>query len=161
MKQQYFIGLVFCIALFSNCSNQIASQDMNIGSQQISLKNKIASKQFTFVAETAIPVRGGNRMLSSPYDVQVNGDTLTSYLPYFGRSNSTSIDPSDAGIKFMSTRFSYLVSRPKNNQWDILIKPQDFSSVSQFYLTIFSNGVASLNVNSNNRDPISFQGHIK
>lgn len=123
--------------------------------------NMIQAHEFRFVAERVNPLRGRMRHLTSSYDVTVKNDSLVSYLPYFGRAYQAPMDPSEGGIQFTSTQFSYEVNEDKKNSWNVSIKPTDQPDVQQFLFTIFDNGTATLNVTSTHRDPISFYGNIQ
>jgi hypothetical protein len=119
----------------------------------------INSKHFVFKAQTALPMTGGSRQLTGGYDVKILGDSLVSYLPYFGRAYS--VTPGQrGGINFTSTKFDYKLSPRKKGGWNITIRPSDTRDVRELNFTISENGYATLQVNSNNRQPISFYGYI-
>lgn len=121
----------------------------------------IETKNFIFKASSATPQRGRMRQLTSEYEVVVRPDTIISFLPYFGRAFTAPINPSDGGIKFTSTDFTYAAGEKKKRRWEIQINPKDVPDVTTLYLTIFDNGSASLRVNSINRTPISFNGYVE
>jgi hypothetical protein len=125
------------------------------------IKNMIDSSQFVFDAERVNPLQGRTRYLTSSYDVVVKKDTVQSFLPYFGRAYQAPMDPSKGGIQFTSTDFSYTVQSNSDNEWDVIIKPEDYNDVQEMRFSIFGNGSASLNVISTHKDPISFTGHIE
>ena len=87
-------------------------------------KNEIATlineKNFVFEAQTALPTAGRQINLTSPYDLRVSGDSVISYLPYFGRAYVAPVNPDDAGIKFTSTANSYNLKDKKNSGWILL-----------------------------------------
>lgn len=143
--------------LLSQCSS--SKKINNLNSDEV--KNMVNSPQFVFVANRVTPLRGHSHFLTSYYDVVVKKDSLTTFLPFFGRAYQAPLDPSKGGIQFTSTNFSYNVVAKKDNEWDITIKPNDYSDVQQLYFNIFGNGTANLNVLSTSRDPISFSGHIE
>ncbi|MEP6583435.1 MAG: DUF4251 domain-containing protein [Ginsengibacter sp.] len=153
--------LFFITMLSSNCSSTRNTTSYKNDSSLSAIKNMIDMHKFVFVAETMSPLRGRLRNLTSGYDVRVSPDTLMSDLPYFGRAYTAPLDPSQGGIKFTSTKFSYDVSQEKSNKWNIVIRPGDGQDVRQLIFTVFENGTASLNVTSNSRDAISFNGRLK
>ena len=71
------------------------------------------------------------------------------------------MDPSKNGMQFNSYNFEYTVNQKGNDQWEVIIKPRDYTDVQQLYFTVFSNGNATLNVTNINKDPISYDGHIE
>jgi hypothetical protein len=122
-------------------------------------KEIIEAKQFVFKAQTAIPSNGSTVQLTSPYDLRLLNDSVVAYLPYYGRAYNVSYG-SEGGIKFTSTQFQYKIKSRKKGGWDVTITPKDAADVRQLFLTIFSNGSASLQVLSNDRQPINFQGSV-
>src|SRR5688572_1006534 len=149
--------ILFVAALFIVLTSATHGQDLDAAVVQ----KAVETKNFVFKAESASPQRGGFRQLTPEYELLVRPDTVVSFLPYFGRSYSAPVNPSDAGIKFTSMKYEYSVKNKKKNRWDITIKPGDVSDISDLNLTVFDNGRASLRVNSNNREAISFDGYIK
>jgi uncharacterized protein DUF4251 len=124
------------------------------------IKRIVGEQNYVFVAQLVNPQNGRSRNLNTlDYTLTVRKDSVISYLPYFGRAYSAPINSSDGGIKFTSTQFDYINS-PKGNKWQITIKPKDGTDVQQMYLDIFDNGNATLQVTSNNRQGISFNGYI-
>ncbi|MEO6546734.1 MAG: DUF4251 domain-containing protein [Ferruginibacter sp.] len=149
---------VFLLACIIN--GQVTNAQKTPSAKQISIRNAVDSQQFVFKAQYASPAGGRQRFLTSEYVVMVSKDTVLSDLPFFGRAYSAPLDPTDAGIKFTSSDFYYDRSIRKKGGWIITIKPKDTRDVQQLTLTIFDNGSASLQVLSNNRQPISFSGTV-
>ncbi len=158
IKKLLFI-LIF-IAAVTNISNAQNSKQDKQDTKKTIVKNLIDSQNFIFVPQTVSPLRGGIRELTSYYDLEVSKDTIISYLPYFGRAYTAPLNPSEGGINFTSTNFDYKVIPGKKGAWDISIKPKNDVNVQELLLRVFDNSLASLNITSQNRDPISFQGHI-
>ncbi|MEI9944869.1 MAG: DUF4251 domain-containing protein [Chitinophagaceae bacterium] len=126
--------------------------------KSLSTKAMVEMKNYIFIAQSATPSGGQFIPLTSQYDLTVRGDTVISYLPYFGRAYSAPIN-NEGGIKFTSAKTNYKAER-KNDKWQIIIKPNAVD-VQQFYLTIYDNERASLQVISTNRQTISFDGYVK
>ncbi|MDF2432016.1 MAG: hypothetical protein JWP44_1647 [Mucilaginibacter sp.] len=132
------------------------------------VKNMIDNSSYVFKANYALPQRGGQKVLTSDYDLRVVKDTVIAFLPYYGRAYVAPNDlyPTDGGIKFKTTNFAYSSKQKKNGSWEIAIRPKDknitdWRDVQQLILDISTNGYASLQVVSTNRDPISFEGYIE
>jgi hypothetical protein len=123
------------------------------------VQNFVRSKEFVFKAQTVMPMTGASRQLTSEYDVKFLGDSIVAYLPYFGRAYSAGYGEG-GGIDFTSTKFDYKVKQRRKGGWDIAIKPNDAKDIQQLNFTVSDNGYATLQVTSNNRQPISFNGYI-
>ena len=153
MKSLPFILLMFVVA-----SHDSHAQDTTL--QDESIKALIESRRYVFMAESANPLRGRTIYLSPGYTLTVSPDTIESNLPYYGRAYQAPMNPSEAGIKFTSTDFTYTATERKKEKWEISIKTKD-GNTTQINLSVFSNGTASLRVTSVDRQSISFQGYIR
>jgi len=129
-------------------------------SSKSTVKDWVSEKNFVFTPQSASPMRGRTVHLNSYFDCRVSKDTLVSNLPYYGRSYSASINPSENGLNFTSNSFDYSVSPRKKGGWEVSIKPKDANDVREMNFTIFENGSATLYVSSNNRESISFNGSV-
>lgn len=81
-------------------------------------------------------------------------------MPYFGRAFVAPMNPSEGGIRFTSTDFNYTVKDRKKGGWDIAILPKDAKDVRQMLLSVTESGYGSLQVISNNRQQISYNGYL-
>jgi hypothetical protein len=161
MKTKFISGgngfLLLLFLLIATTGLQAQKTKTDKGSQ---LKDLITSKHFVFNAESVLPSNGRIRMLNSGERIELRGDTLTADLPYFGRAYTAPVDPAKGGFHFTSTAFGYTVTEKKKGGWTILIKPTGNNDVQQLALDVTSKNMASLQLISNNRQSISYNGHI-
>jgi hypothetical protein len=127
----------------------------------LQVKNLVNTKHYVFEAQTMTPQRGGLRQLTPGYSLKLAGDSLISYLPYFGRAYTAPVNPSDAGYDFASTNFDYNVSPKKKGSYQISIHTKDKINATDLLLTVYNDGTAYLQVTSSEKQPISFRGYIK
>ncbi|WP_316746429.1 DUF4251 domain-containing protein [Pedobacter gandavensis] len=137
----------------------------------------IADKHLVFEATSATPMANAdlNKVLSrmpggmgggmiqlngSQYQLIISKDSVEAYLPYYGRAYTASMNPDDSGIKFKSKKFDYKTTAKKKGGWIIDITPKDAKDVRSLSLSVSPSGYATLNVNSLNRQPITFNGVI-
>jgi hypothetical protein len=159
-----FKPISFVILLLVSGSMAVAAQDSK--KQRDSLKAEtitklVTERDYVFEAQSASPMKGGRINLNGGYTLVVSKDTVTSDLPYYGRAYQSDYGSSNGGIKFTSTDFDYETKERKKGGWEITIKPKDFKKLQQLILTIFSDGTTTVQVNSNDRQPISFSGYIE
>jgi hypothetical protein len=141
---------VVCLA------SMVSAQELDKGKA----KELVESKNFVFKAQSVQPMGGPSRQLTSDYDLKLLGDSIVSYLPYFGRAY-TAPDPGDpGGINFTSTAFEYKAKPKKKGGWNIDIKPTDTKDVRHLTLSVGETGYAQLQVTSNSRQNISYYGYI-
>lgn len=148
LKAFLFVAAIFTVG-------QAGAQKAEAGE----IKSILESGEYVFKPQTAMPSVGGSRFLTSEYELLVSGDTLASFLPYFGRAFTAPVNPTNGGIQFTSTNFDSKVQNSKKG-WTITLKPQDANEVRQMILFVSRTGYATLQVLSNNRQPISFSGYI-
>jgi hypothetical protein len=137
------------------CMIGVRAQD-----NESAIKSAVESGQFVFHAQTALPMSGTSRQLTSEYDVKVSKEVVVSSLPFFGRAYSLPYGSTEGGFNFTSRKFDYSVSNRKRGGWQINIKPKDVADFREFSLLVSKTGYGSLQAVSNNRQPISFTGYI-
>ncbi|RZK40476.1 MAG: DUF4251 domain-containing protein [Pedobacter sp.] len=158
----------------------LATVSFNLSAQtdKATTKKIVAAKDFTFVATTALPmnsvemnniinrmpgaVGGGNiNLMSNDYDLRITPDSVIAYLPYYGRAfNSAPMNPTEGGYKFTSTDFSFNNKEKKKGGWEITLNAKDTKDGVRMTLVIGTNGYATLIVNSNNKQSITYNGYL-
>jgi hypothetical protein len=163
MKTLLKISSVFLfVFIIANANAQQTAKQIKEQQKAASIKHKIDEQNYTFIAQYAQPLRGGQRYLTSDYDLHVKKDSVTAWLPYFGRVYmDVPYNPTDDGIKFTSTKFDYKISEKKKGGWTITIVLHDVRRTQKLLLDVYTNGSANLQATSNSRDAISFLGYIK
>ncbi len=163
MKIRAFNKFFLIIIVLTCAQTSFAQQGTENKKQKedAAIQHLINSKRYVFVAQTVLPMSGRTINLTTDYDVRVSGDTVVSDLPYFGRAFVAPIDPSEGGIHFTSTNFNYNIKERKKGGWDIAILPKDTKDVRQLFLSVTESGYGTLQVISNNRQQISYNGYIK
>lgn len=126
------------------------------------MQSMVDSKSYAFEANWAITQSGKRiNLIGSPNYLKINSLHAIASMSYFGVAQNIAYG-SDIGIKFDCEIKSYdvkLVDKKKK----IIINGQteNNSEKFDFILTIFHNGNASLALNSNNRNSISYDGIVK
>ena len=124
------------------------------------LKSILQNRNFTFRAQSAWPLQGTVVQLTAGYDMKLLQDSINTYLPYFGRAYTGGYG-TENGIKFVSKKFDYKLKEKQKGGWEITIRPADTRDITELTYSISTNGYATLQVISNNRQAISFYGVIE
>jgi hypothetical protein len=166
---------IFKIILF-NCLCVVTVNALAQTDKATTLKI-ITEKTFVFVAKTAMPLNateinavmrqmpgnigGANIDLSgNTYDIQITKDSITTFLPYYGRAFNAPINATDNGFKFTSKKFIYSNVKRKKGGWNITITPTDVKDGIRMNLSVSENGYATLSVNSNSKQSIAYSGYL-
>lgn len=139
----------------------------------------IAAQNYVFAATSATPLNtadidkvlrsmsgytggaGSINLTGSNYDLKVTKDSLVAFLPYYGRSYTPKMGGIDeSGIKFKSKDFIYKSVVRKKGGWTITMVPKDVKDNYSLTLIVTTTGYATLSVNNNNQQPISFNGYL-
>lgn len=139
------------------------------------LESVVQQKEFKFNATKAFPTNGqvlgvmnsmsmggSSRLLNLDpgYGFVLDKDVFESHLPYFGRAYSSQYNSNDGGIKFTSNDFSVNQSKTKKGNTLLVVKTNDLRVNYTFNIEIFKNGSSFVSIDSNDRQPISFDGNI-
>ena len=125
------------------------------------LKDAIEQKSYKFMAEYMMPLKAASRDVDVGYGFEINGDTLTSHLPYMGRAYTADIGSTVGPLDFTSGEFDYTIKPRKKGGWSVQIRIKDTKGQQRFSLSVRENGSAMLNVSSVDRESISFNGRVE
>ncbi len=124
------------------------------------LTDSVKARHFIFSAQTMVPSIAGSNNLTGGYDLRISQNKIICYLPYAGKAYSSSYGETKGPLDFTSEKFSYTATQGDKGKWEVVIKPSDTNDVREMDMDIYDNGTAYLNVNFNNRQPVSFNGFI-
>jgi hypothetical protein len=162
--KKVIIMLVTCqLLLLAGCRSNTLTPKQE--AKKIEYTTKIEKPDLTFRPTTARTMGGRSINVNYSYSMRISKDTIDAYLPYFGRSYTAPTDPSQLGIRFVSTDFVYTSEVKKNGSYDIKIEPKDISNTQllglRMYFNVSNSGYGNLNVQFTNRQSISFYGTIE
>lgn len=123
------------------------------------VKEKILSENYKISVNTAYPRRGRNVQLTSPYSVEIRNDSVLSYLPFYGRAYTIPYGGGE-GLIFSAPLKEYTMEMNKKGTAKVKFTARSPEDRFTFSISIFSNGSASINVNMQNRESISFSGQV-
>lgn len=157
LKRVLAIGFIALIAYACGSTQTAAEKEK----KATMVRNAVAMSDFTFKATYAYPTGYKSIYLSPFYDVKVTSDTVTVYLPYYGRAYRAPMNPNEGGYRFTSTDFEYRFEEGrKKGSWNVEIAFHDLDRPVSFRFDVWENGTARLNVTDVNRQAISFQGDL-
>ena len=157
MKSHVVLWSLVVLIFTSACSSlKTAPEKVN------EFTNKLDSKDFTIRFNYANPIRMQQIALTSEYTLTIKGDSAIAFLPYYGIAYVAPFNSSEGGIKFASKMLNYSKSlNKKGDGWDIRFKINSSEYHYNLFLSVYQNGSSTLQVNSYERDTISFYGEMK
>ena len=122
-------------------------------------KTVLENKVYVFEATQVIPSTMRSRTLTSSYNVQIKNDTITCYLPYFGKAHTAAYGSSQSPMDFIQPIENYKFEKTKKG-YEVKFETSNNNDRLNFFFRIADTGSASLSVNSTNRSSISYHGDI-
>ena len=161
---KYFYAVIAACFLFS--FNPAISQKQTKAEKQKIQQEKIYravidSQHYEFIPQYAMSMGGKNRYVTD-FFIRISKTKIDSYLPYYGVAYQAEYGSTKSPFDFTSTDFKYSVTdRKKGGGWDITIEVKDARDTKKLLFNIFENGTASLQIISNNRQPMNYNGYVR
>ena len=152
----FFVGIVLFFG-----GQSLYSQNKKERKEQKAkeIKEMIENGRFTIEVDRALPMGGRTVHLTTPYSLEMRGDSAISYLPYFGRAYSLPYGGGD-GMRFEESITDYQCSFNKKGTAQIQFRTRSDDDTFAFSVQVFSNGSATINVTPVNKQNITFYGEL-
>jgi len=124
------------------------------------VKTLLNDKVYVFKPTTALPSGGRSRNLDGTFSAKINKDTLDCYLPFFGRAYSVEYGSTTGPFTFTLPIDEYSMEESKKG-YKVELKVKNKNDNMTFMFQIGETGSASLNINSTNRQFMSYNGNIE
>ena len=152
----FFVGIVLFFggqSLYSQSKKEREEQKAK------EIKEMIENGRFTIEVDRALPMGGRTVHLTTPYSLEMRGDSAISYLPYFGRAYSLPYGGGD-GMRFEESITDYQSTFDKKGTARIKFVARTKEDTFRFDVQVFSNGSAIISVTPTNRQNITYQGEL-
>ena len=153
---------IFSVIMLTACStSKFTSEQKAVKHALVTQKVRQAvdDRAYTVEMNYIYPQRMASRHLDYGYTLRISGDSIYSYLPYFGRAYSVPYNGGN-GLNFKGVMDYYKVTRTKKDCTDVVLGVKDDGDDYQYTMNIYDNGTVSLGVFSRNRESISFSGEM-
>ena len=160
--KKWMLTLVAAACLTSACGvfSETPSERKTREAHEATLvAQNVKAGDFTIDITRMYPLRGSSKSVSS-YSVTVKDGKLTSHLPYIGQAWKVKYGGGNA-LSFDDVEIAeYQVSTPRKDSYLVRIRVKTDEDDFVYVFTIFENGNTSLDVQSVNRDRISYSGEM-
>ena len=153
--------LVITLGMLTACGTTSGLSKQELKARKAAqVKQNLADMRFTIDVRMMYPLRGVPKHLDYGYEVKIQGDSLYSHLPYFGRAYNIPYG-GGKGLRFQERIVEKQVSQPKNGLTALQIYVRNEEDDYLYYVEVWENGSASVEVRSRERERISFSGEMK
>ena len=158
MRHFILFAITLLVAACSSLSSaERAERDAKIAQ---SVEKALAERRYTVSINTVYPRSGRVVNVSPDYSLEVKGDTLVSYLPYFGRAYNVPYG-GGKGYNFTAPITDYQATKNRKGNTRITFRTYNEEDIITFMLDIFPNGNATIDVTAREREPISYSGQME
>ena len=153
------LTIIATLALLTACATSAERAEREARVAQ-AVEQALAERHYKVDVQLMLPLRGKAMNVTSEYSLEVNGDTLISYLPYFGRVYNVPYG-GGKGLNFTAPILRYEIQKDRKGRAQILLVTDNKENVVTYRLEIFSNGQATINVLSRDMEQINFRGELE
>ena len=158
------ITMLFVAVLFIGCAttyydsngNPISKETMNQLTAE-AVNGHLNEHRYRIFVDRMYPNQGPSRYLNNNYGLEVSGDSVGLFLPYWGRLYRAPMGYSDPALHFVQPLQSY-DEQPIKDGRRIIMTTRNNSEVIQIIIEQFINASASVSVSSTDRDLIRYTG---
>ena len=118
--------------------------------------DNVQNGHFTILIDRMYPLRGSSRTVTS-YSVSIKDGKLNSYLPYIGQAWRVPYGGGH-GLNFEAEIAEYNVFQVGKDAYEVRLYVKTDEDEHLYTFQIFDNGRTSLDVQSGNRERISYSG---
>ena len=158
--KKWILPLLAVVLTVSSCgvlSNETREERVLREAREAKMVDEnLQSANFRIEIDRMYPVRGSSQHVTN-YSVTVKDGVLNSHLPYIGQAGRVPYGGGHA-LNFKADIGSYNVVRTRDDGYEVRIFVRTDEDQHVYTLTIFNNGRTSLDVQSQNRERISFSG---
>lgn len=165
--------LMFTISCKSSKSKatsaQIKALETLVENKNYSIESDWANPQFSNAMQQVLNsglLQPGNsagaiNLIGNPNFLTISGDSITSYLPYFGERQMNIGYGRDGAIELKGIMENYTAVKGKHNRYNISFDAKSKSENFNVIITLFPNTKSDIQLIGNGRFPISYTGHVK
>lgn len=165
MKQ--LLSIVIMAMLLASCATSAVfdAEGRQMDKQQVEratanvVRQRLDQRKYRIFVDYMYPQRAPGVRLNDDWGVEVGGDSIGFFLPYFGRVYMA--DPAKGpGMIFVAPIDSYEEAVAKDGRRQIKVVCRYRLDTYQVFIDVFSNGKADVSVLPANRDAIRYTGGI-
>ncbi len=166
MKKIFFLSffLIVVLSITANAQNEKKSRkelrEERQEQKRQEIKQLLTDTTFVFAATHAMPMGGGSIYLNYSYDIQVESDTVISYLPFYGVAYNVDYGARKSAFDFTQPLENYKMEQ-EDDGYLITFEVKNRMDNLNFSLHVSELGYTTLNLISVNRQAISYYGRIE
>ena len=124
------------------------------------VEQAISTRHLKVMVDHMQTQRYGSHRVTSDFYLALHGDTLESYLPFFGRAYSISYGTPSQGLNFTSPIYRFQQGTTRDGAVSMAMEVRSREDSFYYQLDIYPNGKAYIFVRPQERDVMHFSGEL-
>ena len=153
-----WIIIIVLAAALVGCATTAERMEREAGTAT-QVSEALASRHYTINVLMMYPQRGRAVNLTTNYSVEVKGDSLISYLPYFGRAYNVPYG-GGKGLNFIAPITGYQTETDRKGITRVVLTSENEEDHYRYILEVSSSGDSYIQVQSRQRDFIRYSGRM-
>ena len=159
MKLTRWIVVALLLSVLAACVTKQERAE-RLAQTRMGIMEALANRQMRIEVRSMNTMRYGSRIVTPDFFLELRGDTLRSYLPYLGVAHQAPMASPSEGLNFETVMKSYHQSNPKPDLARLEIEAKTKEDFFVYHIEVYYTGKAFISVQSQHRDPISFDGEV-
>ena len=159
MKLARGIVVAVLLSVLAACATKQERAE-RLAQTRMGIMEALAKRQLRIEVRSMNTMRYGSRIVTPDFFLELRGDTLRSYLPYMGVAHQAPMASPSEGLNFETVMKSYHQSNPKPDLARLEIEAKTKEDFFVYHIEVYYTGKAFISVQSQHRDPISFDGEV-
>lgn len=151
--------MVVLLSVLAACATKQERAE-RLAQTRMGIMEALAKRQLRIEVRSMNTMRYGSRIVTPDFFLELRGDTLRSYLPYLGVAHQAPMASPLEGLNFETVMKSYHQSNPKPDLARLEIEAKTKEDFFVYHIEVYYTGKAFISVQSQHRDPISFDGEV-
>lgn len=154
------IIMILTSVMMASCTTMNTAAGMSQQAETTTgVREALDSRTYTISVETAYPQRGSVIPLTGVYEIKVDGDNVTSRLPYFGRAYRATFG-TGSPLDFCSRIMNYKQEVTRKNITRINFDSKNEDDLINYRIEVSDDGRATIYATSSYRERIRFDGEL-
>lgn len=121
---------------------------------------RLNDRRFTIDITYMQPLHGPSKHVDYGFSLEMRGDSIVSYLPYFGVAYSVPYG-GGKGLNFTATINNWQLSQTKADMHEAMVDVSNGEDRLLYRIDVYADGNSQIDVWANERDPISYTGRMR
>lgn len=156
------VALMAAAVLTSCAGSKLSAAEKQQRAQRVAteVSEKLNNRRFTIDITYMQPLHGPSKHVDYGFSLEMRGDSIVSYLPYFGVAYNVPYG-GGKGLNFTATIKNWQLSQVKEDMHEAMLEVNNGEDRLFYRIDVYDDGNSQIDVWANERDPISYTGRMQ